>query len=123
MATVTVRLIRSFEYRTVKPVVLHHVDVSLTVHDFITHLKQDIQTRPGTMNCFFFNYSTSISIYYSPFAEYRQPHNSTLTPSMRQTDRQMEFYMVNPFLLKLGFLKLGIKDSSQTKIKYQGLTV
>jgi hypothetical protein len=49
MATVTVRLIRSFEYRTVKPVVLHHVDVSLTVHDFITHLKQDIQTRPGIL--------------------------------------------------------------------------
>ncbi|XP_037067372.1 UPF0538 protein C2orf76 homolog isoform X3 [Peromyscus leucopus] len=40
-ATVTVRLIRSFEHRNFKPVVYHGVNLDQTVKEFIIFLKQD----------------------------------------------------------------------------------
>nr|XP_042113946.1 UPF0538 protein C2orf76 homolog isoform X3 [Peromyscus maniculatus bairdii] len=40
-ATITVRLIRSFEHRNFKPVVYHGVNLDQTVKDFIIFLKQD----------------------------------------------------------------------------------
>lgn len=33
-ATVTVRLVRSFEYRNIKSIVLHNVDLDLSVEEF-----------------------------------------------------------------------------------------
>ncbi|KAL6086766.1 hypothetical protein STEG23_020374 [Scotinomys teguina] len=40
-ATITVRLIRSFEHRNFKPVVYHGVNLDQTVKEFIIFLKQD----------------------------------------------------------------------------------
>ncbi|XP_049980438.1 UPF0538 protein C2orf76 homolog isoform X2 [Alexandromys fortis] len=40
-ATVTVRLIRSFEHRNFRPVVYHGVNLDQTVKEFIIFLKQD----------------------------------------------------------------------------------
>ncbi|XP_034369305.2 UPF0538 protein C2orf76 homolog isoform X7 [Arvicanthis niloticus] len=40
-ATVTVRLIRSFEHRNFRPVVYHGVNLHQTVKEFIVFLKQD----------------------------------------------------------------------------------
>ncbi|XP_029461192.1 UPF0538 protein C2orf76 homolog isoform X3 [Rhinatrema bivittatum] len=39
--TVTVRLVRSFEHRNFKPVVYHNVNLSQTVKEFITLVKND----------------------------------------------------------------------------------
>lgn len=39
-ATITVRLIRSFEHRNFKPVVYHRVNLHQTVKEFIIFLKQ-----------------------------------------------------------------------------------
>nr|XP_042113945.1 UPF0538 protein C2orf76 homolog isoform X2 [Peromyscus maniculatus bairdii] len=44
-ATITVRLIRSFEHRNFKPVVYHGVNLDQTVKDFIIFLKQDVPLR------------------------------------------------------------------------------
>uniref|UniRef100_A0A8C2M227 RIKEN cDNA 3110009E18 gene n=1 Tax=Cricetulus griseus TaxID=10029 RepID=A0A8C2M227_CRIGR len=44
-ATVTVRLIRSFEHRNFKPVVYHRVNLDQTVKEFIIFLKQDVPLR------------------------------------------------------------------------------
>ncbi|XP_031236594.1 UPF0538 protein C2orf76 homolog isoform X3 [Mastomys coucha] len=44
-ATITVRLIRSFEHRNFKPVVYHGVNLHQTVKEFITFLKQDVPLR------------------------------------------------------------------------------
>eukprot|EP00128_Syssomonas_multiformis_P017026 Colp12_sorted_trinity150504_noHs@24072 len=49
MATVTVRLVKSFEYRTIKNLVLHDVDLSMRVSDFMTLVQQKIQTTSGFM--------------------------------------------------------------------------
>lgn len=38
--TITVRLIRSFEYRNFKPVVYHGVNLDQTVKEFIVFLKK-----------------------------------------------------------------------------------
>lgn len=45
--TLTVRLVRSFEYRNFKPVVFQAVPLEQSVHDFIQHVLKDIETRPG----------------------------------------------------------------------------
>ncbi|XP_048756153.1 UPF0538 protein C2orf76 homolog [Ostrea edulis] len=47
MATVTVRLIRSFEHRNLKHVVYHDVDLSQSVSNFKDFIRNDIVTRPG----------------------------------------------------------------------------
>ena len=47
MATITVRLIRSFEYRTIKSIVLHDVDLDQSIEDFVKHLAETIRTYPG----------------------------------------------------------------------------
>nr|XP_048299761.1 UPF0538 protein C2orf76 homolog isoform X2 [Myodes glareolus] len=44
-ATVTVRLIRSFEHRNFRPVVYHGVNLNQTVKEFIIFLKQDVPLR------------------------------------------------------------------------------
>ncbi|CAO2636589.1 UPF0538 protein C2orf76 homolog [Lemmus lemmus] len=44
-ATVTVRLIRSFEHRNFRPVVYHGVNLDQTVKEFIIFLKQDVPLR------------------------------------------------------------------------------
>ncbi|XP_076797154.1 UPF0538 protein C2orf76 homolog isoform X2 [Arvicanthis niloticus] len=44
-ATVTVRLIRSFEHRNFRPVVYHGVNLHQTVKEFIVFLKQDVPLR------------------------------------------------------------------------------
>uniref|UniRef100_A0ABK0M1X1 Similar to chromosome 2 open reading frame 76 n=1 Tax=Rattus norvegicus TaxID=10116 RepID=A0ABK0M1X1_RAT len=44
-ATITVRLIRSFEHRNFKPVVYHRVNLHQTVKEFIIFLKQDVPSR------------------------------------------------------------------------------
>ncbi|XP_029395061.1 UPF0538 protein C2orf76 homolog isoform X1 [Mus pahari] len=44
-ATLTVRLIRSFEHRNFKPVVYHGVNLHQTVKEFIIFLKQDVPLR------------------------------------------------------------------------------
>ncbi|XP_040593847.1 UPF0538 protein C2orf76 homolog isoform X2 [Mesocricetus auratus] len=44
-ATITVRLIRSFEHRNFKPVVYHRVNLDQTVKEFIVFLKQDVPLR------------------------------------------------------------------------------
>lgn len=46
-ATVTVRLVRSFEYRNFKPVVFQEVSLEQSVEDFIQRVRKDIVTRPG----------------------------------------------------------------------------
>ncbi|XP_028932071.1 UPF0538 protein C2orf76 homolog [Ornithorhynchus anatinus] len=46
-ATVTVRLVRSFEHRNFKPVVYHGVRLDQTVKEFIVFLKRDVALRPG----------------------------------------------------------------------------
>ncbi|XP_060227686.1 UPF0538 protein C2orf76 homolog isoform X2 [Meriones unguiculatus] len=46
-ATITVRLIRSFEHRNFKPVVYHGVNLDQTVKEFIAFLKQDVPLRTG----------------------------------------------------------------------------
>ncbi|XP_029461181.1 UPF0538 protein C2orf76 homolog isoform X2 [Rhinatrema bivittatum] len=45
--TVTVRLVRSFEHRNFKPVVYHNVNLSQTVKEFISLVKNDIPLRTG----------------------------------------------------------------------------
>lgn len=47
MATVTIRLIRSFEHRNLKHVVYHDVDLTQSVGTFIDFVKNDISTRSG----------------------------------------------------------------------------
>lgn len=47
MATVTIRLIRSFEHRNLKHVVYHDVDLTQSVEDFKDFVRKDISTRPG----------------------------------------------------------------------------
>ncbi|XP_061180404.1 UPF0538 protein C2orf76 homolog [Saccostrea echinata] len=47
MATVTVRLIRSFEHRNLKHVVYHEVDLSQSVKEFKDFIRNDIVTRQG----------------------------------------------------------------------------
>ncbi|XP_022304395.1 UPF0538 protein C2orf76 homolog isoform X1 [Crassostrea virginica] len=47
MATVTVRLIRSFEHRNLKHVVYHDVDLSQNTKVFKDFVRNDILTRPG----------------------------------------------------------------------------
>lgn len=47
MATVTIRLIRSFEHRNLKHVVYHDVDLTQSVADFKDFVRKDISTRPG----------------------------------------------------------------------------
>ncbi|XP_057361676.1 UPF0538 protein C2orf76 homolog isoform X4 [Manis pentadactyla] len=43
--TITVRLIRSFEYRNFKPVVYHGVNLDQTVKEFIVFLKKANETE------------------------------------------------------------------------------
>ncbi|XP_072903674.1 UPF0538 protein C2orf76 homolog [Hemitrygon akajei] len=45
--TVTVRLVRSFEYRNFKPVVYHDVNVNQSVKEFLAFLQNDIPSKPG----------------------------------------------------------------------------
>ncbi|XP_071943790.1 UPF0538 protein C2orf76 homolog isoform X2 [Antedon mediterranea] len=45
----TVRLIRSFEHRNIKPVIFKDVDLNMTVKNFIVLVKSDILTRPGLL--------------------------------------------------------------------------
>ncbi|XP_018431087.1 PREDICTED: UPF0538 protein C2orf76 homolog [Nanorana parkeri] len=45
--TVTVRLVRSFEYRNFRPVVYHGVDLEQTAQQFLDYLKKDIAVRDG----------------------------------------------------------------------------
>uniref|UniRef100_A0A8D0HIP0 Chromosome 2 open reading frame 76 n=1 Tax=Sphenodon punctatus TaxID=8508 RepID=A0A8D0HIP0_SPHPU len=46
-ATITVRLVRSFEYRNFKPVVYHGVNVDQTVKEFIAFVLNDVSSRTG----------------------------------------------------------------------------
>ncbi|XP_027710521.1 UPF0538 protein C2orf76 homolog isoform X3 [Vombatus ursinus] len=46
-ATITVRLIRSFEHRNFKPLVYHGVNLDQTVKEFIVFLKKDVPLRTG----------------------------------------------------------------------------
>ncbi|XP_076858999.1 UPF0538 protein C2orf76 homolog [Brachyhypopomus gauderio] len=46
-ATLTVRLVRSFEHRNFKPVVFRGVHLHQKVEEFIAFIKNDISTRPG----------------------------------------------------------------------------
>uniref|UniRef100_A0A8D0BZR0 Chromosome 2 open reading frame 76 n=1 Tax=Salvator merianae TaxID=96440 RepID=A0A8D0BZR0_SALMN len=46
-ATVTVRLVRSFEHRNFRPVVFHGVNLGQTVHQFIEFVKNDVASRTG----------------------------------------------------------------------------
>lgn len=47
MCTVTVRLIRSFEYNNVRPIVFQNVKLTLKTEDFIEQVKKEIPTRTG----------------------------------------------------------------------------
>lgn len=47
MVTVTVRLVRSFEFNNVKPVVLHDVDLSLKTEEFLKFLLEEVPNRSG----------------------------------------------------------------------------
>ncbi|KAI5186207.1 UPF0538 protein C2orf76 homolog isoform X1 [Manis pentadactyla] len=47
--TITVRLIRSFEYRNFKPVVYHGVNLDQTVKEFIVFLKKDVPLRTSLL--------------------------------------------------------------------------
>uniref|UniRef100_UPI00358E73DF UPF0538 protein C2orf76 homolog isoform X1 n=2 Tax=Myxine glutinosa TaxID=7769 RepID=UPI00358E73DF len=44
-ATLTVRFVRSFEYRNFRPVVYHRVNLSQKVKTFITFLREDVASR------------------------------------------------------------------------------
>ncbi|XP_072253901.1 UPF0538 protein C2orf76 homolog [Leuresthes tenuis] len=44
-AVVTVRLVRSFQHRNFKPVVLHGVQLDQSVQDFMSLVRHDIATR------------------------------------------------------------------------------
>ncbi|KAE8581752.1 hypothetical protein XENTR_v10024930 [Xenopus tropicalis] len=44
-ATVTVRLVRSFEHRNFRPVVYHGVNLDQTVREFIVQINEDIPHR------------------------------------------------------------------------------
>ncbi|KAL6484598.1 hypothetical protein MHYP_G00066430 [Metynnis hypsauchen] len=46
-AVLTVRLVRSFEHRNFKPVVLRGVNLDQKVEDFIAFVKNDVSTRSG----------------------------------------------------------------------------
>ncbi|KAM8933872.1 UPF0538 protein C2orf76 homolog [Pelodytes ibericus] len=46
-ATVTVRLVRSFEHRNFRPIVYHGVNLQQSVGEFLQHVKRDITTRAG----------------------------------------------------------------------------
>ena len=43
--TIVLRLIRSFEHRTIRNVVYHDISVKVYVFDLIRFIKKDIQTR------------------------------------------------------------------------------
>ncbi|XP_053327603.1 UPF0538 protein C2orf76 homolog [Spea bombifrons] len=46
-ATITVRLVRSFEHRNFRPVVYHDVKLDQRVSEFLQHVKRDVATRAG----------------------------------------------------------------------------
>ncbi|XP_033097893.1 UPF0538 protein C2orf76-like [Anneissia japonica] len=46
---ITVRLIRSFEHRNIKPVIFKDVDLNISVKEFIDFVKVEIKTRPGLL--------------------------------------------------------------------------
>lgn len=52
-ATVTVRLIRSFEHRNFRPVVYHGVNLDQTVKEFIIFLKQGMRNRGALFHLYF----------------------------------------------------------------------
>uniref|UniRef100_A0A8C4Q5M2 Chromosome 2 open reading frame 76 n=1 Tax=Eptatretus burgeri TaxID=7764 RepID=A0A8C4Q5M2_EPTBU len=43
--TLTVRLVRSFEYRNFRPVIYHRVDLSQEVKAFIAFVREDVASR------------------------------------------------------------------------------
>ncbi|XP_072300380.1 UPF0538 protein C2orf76 homolog [Eucyclogobius newberryi] len=45
--TLTVRLVRSFEYRNFRPVVFQGLSPEQSVHELIQHVRKDIEIRPG----------------------------------------------------------------------------
>ncbi|XP_068184810.1 UPF0538 protein C2orf76 homolog [Antennarius striatus] len=46
-AVVTVRLVRSFEFRNFRPVVFKGVDLDQTVQDFIRFVSREVASQPG----------------------------------------------------------------------------
>ncbi|KAJ0005755.1 hypothetical protein NQD34_015649 [Periophthalmus magnuspinnatus] len=46
-ATLTVRLVRSFEYCNFRPVVFREVSLEQSVREFTQHVLKDIETKPG----------------------------------------------------------------------------
>lgn len=52
-ATVTVRLIRSFEHRNFRPLVYHGVNLNQTVKEFIIFLKQGMRNRGALLHLYF----------------------------------------------------------------------
>ncbi|KAL4222721.1 hypothetical protein ACF0H5_018762 [Mactra antiquata] len=65
--TLTVRLIRSFEHRTIKHVVFHDVDRKQSVGDFIGLIRNEIKTRPGLPPPFRIHPYDTIKISHQPF--------------------------------------------------------
>lgn len=47
MVTVTIRLVRSFEYNNVRPIVLHDVDLSMKTEDFLKFVKEQVKVQSG----------------------------------------------------------------------------
>ncbi|KAJ0070653.1 hypothetical protein NL108_017327 [Boleophthalmus pectinirostris] len=45
--TLTVRLVRSFEYRNFRPVVFQRVRLEQSVREFTERVRQEIETKPG----------------------------------------------------------------------------
>lgn len=46
--TITVRLVRSFEHRNIKHIVLHDIDFTQSVDDFVTIINNFIPNAPNT---------------------------------------------------------------------------
>ncbi|XP_019409405.1 PREDICTED: UPF0538 protein C2orf76 homolog isoform X2 [Crocodylus porosus] len=46
-ATITVRLVRSFEHRNFRPVVYHGVHLDQTVKQFVAFVRNDVSSRTG----------------------------------------------------------------------------
>jgi len=59
MVIITLRLIRNFEYRSIKTIPIREVDTSQTVDAFIAKLKSDLKTTSGIPPPFkTYNYDT-----------------------------------------------------------------
>lgn len=105
-AVITIRLVKSFEYRTFKNLIIHEVPLSMTVGELVQRIHEYMQTKANELKPF-------LNVQYDTLKIYTQPYGSKSANLIINLEHDDELILSDPDVL---LSNVGIQN--ETELSY-----